>query len=195
VYCDNAACPAQAERRLRHYVSRGAADIESIGIKLVQALLGASLVHDPGDLYRLTKEQLLGLERIADKSAQNILDNIEASKMRPLGRILFGLGIRHVGERLAEFGRRCEQWPGLQPAPEPASTARQRTVRSTALVATRSQPSARRGDPRLVSTAKPCSAVSRPQHAAFTRGGHRNMLYQDPIHARVLQRELDVAWS
>src|ERR671939_1186612 len=102
VYCDNAACPAQAERRLRHYVSRGAADIESIGIKLVQALLGSGLVHDPGDLYSLTKDQLVGLERIADKSAQNILDNIETSKTRPLGRILFGLGIRHVGERLAE---------------------------------------------------------------------------------------------
>jgi DNA ligase (NAD+) len=102
VYCDNAACPAQAERRLRHYASRPAADIESIGIKLVQVLLGASLVHDPGDLYSLTREQLVGLERIADRSAQTILDNIEASKTRPLGRILFGLGIRHVGERLAE---------------------------------------------------------------------------------------------
>src|SRR5918912_1456185 len=102
VYCDNTACSAQAERRLRNYVSRGAADIESIGIKLVQALLGSGLVQDPGDLYRLTKEQLVGLERIADKSAQTILDNIEASKTRPLGRILFGLGIRHVGERLAE---------------------------------------------------------------------------------------------
>src|SRR5947209_9074620 len=102
VYCDNAACPAQAERRLRHYVSRGAADIESIGIKLVQALLSSGLVHDPGDLYSLTKEQLLGLERIGDKSAQNVLDNIQASTTRPLGRILFGLGIRHVGERLAE---------------------------------------------------------------------------------------------
>jgi DNA ligase (NAD+) len=102
VYCDNAACPAQAERRLRHYVSRGAAEIESIGIRLVQALLAADLVHDPGDLYRLSKGQLMALERIADKSAQNILDNIEASKSRPLGRILFGLGIRHVGERLAE---------------------------------------------------------------------------------------------
>jgi DNA ligase (NAD+) len=102
VYCDNAACPAQAERRLRHYVSRGAADIESIGIKLVQALLAADLVHDPGDLYALDKDQLMALERIADKSAQNVLDNIDASKTRPLGRILFGLGIRHVGERLAQ---------------------------------------------------------------------------------------------
>jgi DNA ligase (NAD+) len=102
VYCDNAACPAQAERRLRHYVSRPAADIESIGIKLIQALLGAGLVHDPGDLYSLTREQLIGLERIADMSAQTILDNIEASKTRPLWRILFRLGIRHVGERLAE---------------------------------------------------------------------------------------------
>jgi DNA ligase (NAD+) len=102
VYCDNAACPAQAERRLRHYVSRGAADIESIGIKLVRALLEAGLVHDPGDLYWLTKEQLVALERIADKSAENVLHNLEASKSRPLGRILFGLGIRHVGERLAE---------------------------------------------------------------------------------------------
>src|ERR671938_235850 len=73
VYCDNAACPAQAERRLRHYVSRGATDVESIGIKLVQALLGSGLVRDPGDLYSMTRDQLLGLERIANKSAQNIL--------------------------------------------------------------------------------------------------------------------------
>src|ERR671938_236943 len=102
VYCHNAGCPAHAERRFRHYVSRGATDIESIGIKLVQTLLASGLVQDPGDLYRLTREQLLGLERIANKSAQNILDNIQASKTRPLGRILFGLGIRHVGERLAE---------------------------------------------------------------------------------------------
>ena len=70
--------------------------------RLMQALLAAGLVQDPGDLYSLTREQLVGLERIADKSAQNILDNIQASQSRLLGRTLFGLGIRHVGERLAQ---------------------------------------------------------------------------------------------
>ncbi len=72
-------------------------DIDGVGEQLSLALLQAGLVADPADLYFLTKEQLLTLERMADKSAQNMLDAIDASRGRPLARVLFALGIRHVG--------------------------------------------------------------------------------------------------
>ena len=101
-YCTNTACPAQAFRLLTHFVSRGAMDIDGIGESLAAALLTAGLVKDPADLYFLKKEQLLGLERLADKSAQNVLDAIERSKQRPLSRIIFALGIRHVGSEMAD---------------------------------------------------------------------------------------------
>ena len=101
-YCTNTACPAQAFRLLGHFVSRGAMDIDGIGESLAAALLKASLVKDPADLYFLKKEQLLGLERLADKSAQNVLDAIERSKQRPLSRVVFALGIRHVGSEMAD---------------------------------------------------------------------------------------------
>jgi DNA ligase (NAD+) len=99
-----ARCVAQRFELLKHFVSRGAMDIESIGEKLAWSLaIEHQLVYDPSDLYRLTKEQLVGLERIGDKSAQNILDNLEASKTRPLTRVLFALGIRYVGYQTAEL--------------------------------------------------------------------------------------------
>jgi DNA ligase (NAD+) len=101
-YCTNAACPAQAFRLLGHFVSRGAMDIDGIGESLAAALLQAGLVEDPADLYFLKKEQLLGLERLAEKSAQNVLDAIERSKQRPLSRVIFALGIRHVGSEMAD---------------------------------------------------------------------------------------------
>jgi len=101
-YCSNVACPAQAFRQLAHFVSRGAMDIDGIGESLAASLMEAGLVKDPADLYSLTKEQLVGLERMADKSAQNILDAVAASKERPLGRVIFALGIRHVGSEIAE---------------------------------------------------------------------------------------------
>jgi DNA ligase (NAD+) len=78
-------------------------DIESVGEKLAWSLIQAGLVYDPGDLYPLTKEQLLDLERMGDKSAQNVIDNIEASKQRSLTRVLFALGIRYVGWQNAEL--------------------------------------------------------------------------------------------
>ncbi len=78
-------------------------DIETIGEKLSWSLIRAELVYDPGDLYQLTKEQLVGLERMADRSAQRVLDQIEASKQRPLTNILFALGIRYVGYQNAEL--------------------------------------------------------------------------------------------
>jgi DNA ligase (NAD+) len=100
-YCPNPACPAQAFRLLAHFVSRGAMDIEGIGEQLSLTLLQAGLVQDPADLYFLKKEALLELERMADKSAQNVLDAIGVSRGRPLQRVLFALGIRHVGSETA----------------------------------------------------------------------------------------------
>jgi len=100
--CTNTACPSQAMERIKHFVSRGAMDIDGVGEKLCRALFEAGLVKDAADLYRLTKEQLLGLERMADKSASNVLNSIERSKDRPLARVIFALGILHVGEQYAE---------------------------------------------------------------------------------------------
>ncbi len=101
-YCTNAACPAQAFRLLGHFVSRGAMDIDGIGESLAAALTKAGLVKDPADLYFLEKERILSLERLAEKSAQNVLDAIERSKQRPLSRVIFALGIRHVGSEMAD---------------------------------------------------------------------------------------------
>jgi len=102
-YCPNRACPAQVFRLLTHFVSRGAMDIDGVGEKLAYAFLQADLVQDPADLYYLTKDDLLKLERMADKSAQNVLDSIAGSKERPLPRLIFALGIRHVGGETAEL--------------------------------------------------------------------------------------------
>jgi len=101
--CINFACPAQVKGRIEHFASRGAMDIEGLGTKLVDQLVEKGLVKSPADLYFLTKDQLAGLERMADKSAQNLLDALEASKSRPLARCLFALGIRHVGEHVADL--------------------------------------------------------------------------------------------
>jgi DNA ligase (NAD+) len=101
--CTNNACPSQALEKIKHFVSRGAMDIDGVGEKLCQALFEASLVKDAADLYYLTKEQLLSLERMADKSASNVLNSIEKSKDRPLARVVFALGILHVGEQYAEL--------------------------------------------------------------------------------------------
>jgi DNA ligase (NAD+) len=102
-YCPNRACPAQAFRLMTHFVSRGAMDIDGVGESLCMALLKEGLVEDPADLYFLTKDRLLKLERMADKSAQNVLDAIAGSKDRPLARLVFALGIRHVGSEMAEI--------------------------------------------------------------------------------------------
>ncbi len=101
--CTNSACPSQALERIKHFVSRGAMDIDGVGEKLCQALFEAGLVKDASDLYYLTREQLLGLERTADKSVSNVLNSIGASKDRPLARVIFALGILHVGEEYAEL--------------------------------------------------------------------------------------------
>jgi len=102
--CTNSlGCPAQRYERLKHYVSRGAMDIETIGEKLAAALMRAGLVHDVADLYSLTRDALLPLDRMGEKSAQNVIDNVAASKDRPLARLIFALGIRHVGSQVAEL--------------------------------------------------------------------------------------------
>ena len=101
--CTNAACPSQALERIKHFVSRGAMDIDGVGEKLCQALFQARLIKDAADLYYLTKEQLLSLERMADKSVSNVLNSIEKSKDRPLSRVIFALGITHVGDQYAEL--------------------------------------------------------------------------------------------
>ena len=102
-YCPNPACPAQTFRLLEHFVSRGAMDIDGVGEHLSQTLLASGLVKDPADLYTLKKDDLLKLERMADKSAQNVIDAIDASRGRSLARVLFALGIRHVGSETASL--------------------------------------------------------------------------------------------
>ena len=101
-YCVNAACPAQFARLLMHFVSRSAMDIEGVGEKLALSLLKAGLLKDISDIYAITKEQLISLERMAEKSATNILNAIERSKTRPLPNVLMALGIRHAGLETAD---------------------------------------------------------------------------------------------
>jgi DNA ligase (NAD+) len=101
--CMNAACPAQLKERLRHFASRRAMDIEGLGEAAVDQLVDTGLVKDFADLYHLTAEQIAGLERFADKSAKNLIEAIAASRDRGLGRLLNALGIRLVGERVAQL--------------------------------------------------------------------------------------------
>lgn len=101
-YCVNATCPAQLVRHLEHFVSRGAMDIVGMGIKIVEQLVEAGLVKDVADLYQLKREDLLRLEGFAEKKADNLLDAIEASRKRPLARFINALGLKGVGEVMAE---------------------------------------------------------------------------------------------
>jgi len=101
--CTNNACPSQALERIKHFVSRGAMDIDGVGEKLCKALFEHGLIKDAADLYYLTRGQLLGMERMAEKSASNVLNSIEKSKNRPLARVIFALGILHVGNQYAEL--------------------------------------------------------------------------------------------
>jgi DNA ligase (NAD+) len=98
VFCVNAACPAQLVRNLEHFVSRGAMDIVGLGIRVAEQLVTAKLVSDVADLYTLRKEDLLELEGFAEKKADNLLAAIDASRDRPLARVILALGIRGVGE-------------------------------------------------------------------------------------------------
>src|SRR6185437_11495311 len=101
--CVNANCPAKLRETILHFASRHVMNIEGMGDALVNQLTDRAMVKNVADIYKLTKADLLSLERMGDKSAQNVLDEIEASKKLPLERVIFGLGIRFVGERTAQF--------------------------------------------------------------------------------------------
>jgi DNA ligase (NAD+) len=100
--CINPKCPAQIREGLIHFVSRDAMNIEGLGEKVISQLFQEKLIEDVADIYKLTKEQLLGLERMGEKSVNNLLSAIEASKQNSLEKLLFGLGIRHVGAKAAK---------------------------------------------------------------------------------------------
>src|SRR5712691_4096656 len=101
--CMNSGCPAQLKERLRHFGSRGAMDIEHLGEKVIEQLVDRGLVKDFADLYTLTVDRLADLERLGDKSAENLVRAIDASRTRGLARVLNALGIRLVGERVAQL--------------------------------------------------------------------------------------------
>ncbi|MDH3981316.1 MAG: NAD-dependent DNA ligase LigA, partial [Kiritimatiellaceae bacterium] len=101
--CINLQCPAQVKSWLTHFASRGAMDISGLGESLVEQLVDSGLVKNPAELYTLQKIEVLGLERMGEKSADNLIKGIEESKKRPFEKVLFGLGIRHVGKGAASI--------------------------------------------------------------------------------------------
>ena len=130
-------CPAQREELAQHFVSRGAMDIGRVGEKLSKALLDAGLIGDPADLYYLTLEQLVTVERLAEKSATNVLESIEGSKRRPLANVIFALGIEHVGlETATLLAQRYGSLGALLDAPEEeiAAVPRVGPVRAASIV-------------------------------------------------------------
>lgn len=110
--CENLSCPARIKESIRHFASRRAMDIEGLGEKLVDKLVETGLVRKLSDIYRLKKGDLVNLERMGEKSAQNLLEQIERSKNAGLARLIFALGIRYVGEHLAEV--LAEHFPSLE---------------------------------------------------------------------------------
>jgi DNA ligase (NAD+) len=102
-FCVNANCPAKLRETILHFASRGVMNIDGMGEALVNQLTDRGLVKNVADIYKLTEADLLSLERMGQKSAQNVLREIEASKKLPLERVIYGLGIRFVGERTAQF--------------------------------------------------------------------------------------------
>ncbi len=104
--CVNINCPAQIKGSIEHFASKRAMDIDGLGVKLIEQLVDKGIIRDVSDFYdreKLTKEILSSLDRMAEKSAQNIMDAIEASKKRPLARFIYGLGIRNVGEHISSL--------------------------------------------------------------------------------------------
>ena len=101
--CSNDSCPSRIERRIVHFASRDAMDIEGMGPSLVSRLLSEEIIADFGDIYYIKKESISNLEKMGDKSAENLLNAIETSKTRDLSNLVFGLGIKHVGKRAAEI--------------------------------------------------------------------------------------------
>src|SRR5690606_21738625 len=102
-YCPNEyGCPPQITGRIQHYISRKAMDVEGLGTETVELLYKENLIKDYADLYALTKEQVLPLERMAEKSAENLINGVADSVKVPFERVLFALGIRFVGETVAK---------------------------------------------------------------------------------------------
>ncbi len=99
--CTNISCPARIKQSIKHFASKGAMDIEGLGVKLTESLVDKGLVRTVADIYRLKKSDLVELERLGEKSAQNLLDSIEKSKHTTFARLIYALGIRHVGEHIA----------------------------------------------------------------------------------------------
>ena len=112
IRCVNPACPATVRRNLIHFATRNAMNIEGLGPAIVELLLQNGLIASPADLYALQPEQLSSLERMGDLSAQNLVNAIEASKERGLSHLLFGLGIRNIGERAAKL--LAEHFPTIE---------------------------------------------------------------------------------
>lgn len=103
IRCTNPECPAQLLRHLIHFASRDAMDIDGLGPAILEQLTSSGLLHTPADLYSLTMEQLAGLERMGEKSAQNLLDALEKSRQNDLYRLIFALGIPHIGAKAAKL--------------------------------------------------------------------------------------------
>jgi DNA ligase (NAD+) len=123
-YCENFECPAQVRGRIEHYASRGAMDIEGLGEKIIESLVSNGLVHNVADLYDLEKNSLVPLDRMGEKSAQNLLDGIQQSTTRPFHRIIFALGIRYVGSGVAALlAGRFRSMDALQRAAQDELTA------------------------------------------------------------------------
>lgn len=101
--CPNISCPAQLHKQLVHFASRDAMNIDGLGPANISALLDADLIHTAADLYHLTKEQLLTIEGVKERSAENLLAAIEKSKSAPLDRVIFSLGIRNIGQKAASL--------------------------------------------------------------------------------------------
>jgi DNA ligase (NAD+) len=117
--CENVACPAQVKRAIEHFACRGAMDVAGLGSALVGQLVDGGLVSDYGDLYALTADRLAALPRMGERSAANLVAALDASRSRPFGRVLFALGIRHVGSRVADaLAGRFPSMKALRAAPE-----------------------------------------------------------------------------
>ena len=122
-YCTNAACPAQVQARIELFASRGAMDIRGIGESMSATLLSAGLVKDVADLYYLKMEDLLGVDRMGEKSAGNVIKAIQDSRSRPLDRLIYALGIRHVGAEISSvLARHFADLDDLASAEEPRLT-------------------------------------------------------------------------
>ena len=110
--CPNPDCPAQLLKSIIHFASKGAMDIDGMGDAIVKALVENNLVKSVADIYTLKAEQIASLERLGEKSAENLINAIEKSKSRPLDKVIFALGIRNIGQASAKL--LCEKFPSIE---------------------------------------------------------------------------------